>query len=228
MKPSRLMVLFFLLVLAFQIRSQSYSELDVATIMQDPKKWVGSPPNQPFWSEDSKWIYFYWNPEATDADSLYKISAKGGKAIKLAREERRRVPPAHGVYSRNYRFKLFARNNDIFLYDKKRDSMLQITNTSARESNPKFSLDERGVIFQRGMNLFRWDRATGALAQIIDLRKGENPDEKKDAKTDAEKFVKNEELDLIEVVKKRKELHDRTKEAKLAEFPLALKILRGR
>ena len=40
------------------IFSQESMELDVKTIMQDPKTWVGSAPGNPFWSEDGKWIYF--------------------------------------------------------------------------------------------------------------------------------------------------------------------------
>ena len=60
------MLLFKLLlvvfVLPFAAQTQQKIELDVKTIMQDPKTWVGSSPNDPFWSEDGKWIYFNWNP----------------------------------------------------------------------------------------------------------------------------------------------------------------------
>ena len=36
--------------------------LDVETIMQDPK-WIGEAPAGVVWSDDSRWIYFRWNPE---------------------------------------------------------------------------------------------------------------------------------------------------------------------
>ncbi|MFQ5637658.1 MAG: prolyl oligopeptidase family serine peptidase [bacterium] len=206
---------------AISVSAQSQITLDVATIMQDPKTWVGSPPNRPFWSENSKWIYFYWNPKAADSDSLYKISVNGGDAMKLSRAERLRVPPVRGVYSRDYRYKLFTRSGDVFVYDKNSDSIVQITNTSANESNATFTQDETGVVYQSGMNLFRWDRASGALAQITDLRKGSDPTKKKTAKTDAEKFIKQEELDLIRIVKERKERSDRQKDARRAENPNA-------
>lgn len=216
-----LFTLFFLFTFATFTYPQNHFQLDVATIMQDPKTWVGSPPNRPYWSEDGKWIYFYWNPEAADADSLYKLSVNGGAAIKLTRKERLQVPPATGVYSRDYRYKLFIRNSDVFLYDKKRRTILQITNTSDRESDVMFSHDESAVIFQSGNHLIRWDRATGTITQITDFRKGKNPENKKDAKTDAERFVKLEELDLIQVVRKRKDLLERSKEAREADTPNA-------
>ncbi|MCH7677556.1 S9 family peptidase [candidate division KSB1 bacterium] len=214
---SKLFLLVF--ILPNVTHAQPKIELDVKTIMQDPKTWVGSAPNNPFWSEDSKWIYFNWNPEAADSDSLYRVSANGGKPIKLSRDERLRLAPARGVYSRDYRTKLFSRSGDIFLYDIKRNSILQITNTSDRESNPKFTQDERGLIFQRGMNLYKWQRARGTTTQITDLKKSKKPEDDPEPKTDAEKFVKHDELDLIQIVRERKERRQRSREARQAENP---------
>ncbi len=211
------LLLALIIALPLIIQAQSKIELDVATIMQDPKTWVGSSPNRPFWSEDSKWIYFSWNPESVDADSLYKISARGGQAIKLTREERQQVIPGSGVYSRDYRYKLFTRNGDIFLYDIKRNSSLQITGTTARENNAVFSQDESAVIFRSGMNLFRWDRSTGATTQIIDFSRGKKPVEEPEPKTDSEKFVKHEETYLIQILQKRRGLRERTRVARKAE-----------
>ncbi|UCC44383.1 MAG: hypothetical protein JSU65_00175, partial [Candidatus Zixiibacteriota bacterium] len=37
-------------------------ELTVEKIMRDPK-WIGESPDWISWSEDSKSIYFWWNPE---------------------------------------------------------------------------------------------------------------------------------------------------------------------
>jgi len=210
-------------VLTYPQRSpaQTRPELDVATIMQDPKKWLGSEPTRPYWSEDGQWIYFYWNPEAADADSLYKVAAAGGKPFKLSLQERLRVPSAEGVYSRDYRYKLFLRHDDVFIYDKVTDAILQITNTSDSESAPRFTLDETGVVFQRGMNLFLWDRHSGATRQIVDFQKGKKPPLEPEAKTDAEKFVQREERSLIEVVRERQTARQRARRAEEVETPLA-------
>ncbi|MFQ5771010.1 MAG: hypothetical protein ACE5HX_10775, partial [bacterium] len=50
--------------------------------------------------------------------------------------------------------------------DKKQDTILQITNTTERETRARFSQDEKAIIFQKGMNLFRWDRNSGITTQI--------------------------------------------------------------
>jgi dipeptidyl aminopeptidase/acylaminoacyl peptidase len=214
-------MLALLLLPAIIAHAQTRPELDVATIMQDTKKWLGSFPNNPYWSEDSKWICFNWNPEAADADSLYKVSAAGGPPIKLTRAERLRTPPAYGDNSRDFRYKVFDRSGDIFLYDKKRDTILQITNTADTESSPHFTLDETGVVFQRGMNLFVFDRASGVIRQVVDFREGKKPEPDPTPKTDAEKYVKTEELNLIEVLKERKAVRDRTRRAREADRPNA-------
>ncbi|MFQ5708057.1 MAG: prolyl oligopeptidase family serine peptidase [bacterium] len=213
----KLFVGLLLLGCPWAIEAQSLTRLEVATIMQEPKEWMGSFPRDPFWSEDGKWIYFYWNPEGADSDSLYKISPDGTQAEKLSWEERWRLPTARGEYSRDYRYKLFVRNGDVFLYDIRRARLLQITNTSEKESRARFSQDEKTVVYQQGSNLFRWERATGATVQIIDFRKGEKPKTEPEAKTEEERFVKDEEMSLIAVLRKRRGLRDRTRSAKEQE-----------
>lgn len=223
MKPTK--QLFILCALIFLLPLTGYVqpkiELDVNTIMQDPKTWLGSSPQDIFWSEDSKWIYFGWNPEAADTDSLYKISINGGEPAKLTRLERLQIPTPEGTYSRNYQTKLFERNGDIYLYDTKGNSILQITSTSDVESNPKFSQDEKKVLFQQGMNLYFWDRKAGSTKQLTDFKKANKPKDSPSPKTDAEKFVKQEELSLIQIVKKRKEKRQRAKKARERENPNA-------
>lgn len=213
---SRLLTLILALLASGAAAMQERPELTVAKIMQDPNKWIGSSPERPFWSEDSRWIYFYWNPENADADSLYKVDARGGEPIKVSLAEQRRMPAASGVYTRDYRKKLFVREGDIFLYDVRRDELTRITKTSAREGNASFSQDESAVIFQEGDNLFRWELATGHFTQLVDLRKGEKPEDDPAHKTAIEKYLKQEELELIRTLRERKEKRERQREANRA------------
>ena len=86
--------------------------LTVEKIMQDPKTWVGTSPSAPFWSDDSKTIYFSWNPTAAKSDSLYKISlTRDRKPIKVIPEERRSllVSPGAATYNRARTQRLFER-----------------------------------------------------------------------------------------------------------------------
>ena len=192
--------------------AQSKPELTVAKIMQDPK-WIGAFPNRPFWSEDGKWIYFYWNPEGADSDSLYKINIRGEKPEKVPVSRYKLIPAPEGKYTRDYRLKVFERDGDIFLYDLRKQQLTQITQTAERETNPVFSHDEQSVIFQRGQNLFQWDMRSGTLTQLIDFRKGKKPEPEPKPATEQEKFLRHEEHRLFQVLRQRKEKRDRTREA---------------
>lgn len=73
MLPQRLNALGMLLLVSCTVCfSQSVSELSVDYIMRD-SKWLGAFPQNPFWSEDGKVLYFNWNPE----DSLYAAGRNG-------------------------------------------------------------------------------------------------------------------------------------------------------
>lgn len=200
--------------------AQERPELTVEKIMQDPA-WIGHFPRNPFWSDDGKWIYFYWNPEDADADSLYKVSPRDRTPIKVPAQERRQIPPPGGDYTRDFRFKVFARDGDIFLFDVKSGELQQISKTSDRERAPRFNHDETKIIFQQGDNLFAWDRKTGALQQIVEFKQGKKPKDDPEPKTDQEKFLRHEELQLIQVLKERKQKRDRRRKAQkaLAEHP---------
>ncbi len=205
-------VIAFSLLLAGNAFAQAL-QLDVATIMRDPK-WIGHFPNRPYWSEDGKWIYFYWNPEDADADSLYRVPVKGSPIEKVSISEAKKLSAAFGTYSRDYRYKLFTRDGDIFLYSIRKKKLLRITRTAERESSPRFTQNEDGVIFRRGNNLFRWDRATGTVTQLVDFRKGKKPKPEPEPKSEQEKFLRQEELRLFKILQKRKQRRDRNREAR--------------
>ena len=52
---------------------QNSSRLTIEKIMRDPK-WIGSSPSNPYWSADSKYLLFSWNPDKKVTDSVYYIT----------------------------------------------------------------------------------------------------------------------------------------------------------
>ena len=79
--------LLFLLAI-WHLSLVAYAQLTVEKIMQDPIKWIGTSPSNIYWSEDSKTIYFSWNPDKNKGDSLYKISLTDKKPVKVSPDER--------------------------------------------------------------------------------------------------------------------------------------------
>jgi dipeptidyl aminopeptidase/acylaminoacyl peptidase len=205
---------FFLLALLgclsmAQDRPAAKPELTVSWIMRDPK-WIGNQPGAPYWSEDGRMVYFMWNPTNAEADSLYQVSKRGGQATKVPTAEREQLPSRSGQYTRDYNKKVFERDGDIFMLDIKTGRTTPITNTVEAESQPRFSFSEKQVLFVRDNNLFSWDLTTGTTAQRTDFRKGQAPKENK-PNTDQQKYLAQEELRLIAVLKERKEKADRAK-----------------
>ncbi len=214
----RFSLLLFLLILTAPVRPQSENPalvLDVKTIMQDPA-WIGSQPSRPYWSEDGKTIYFYWNPEKADSDSLYRISASGGSPEKVSLREQKTLPAASGVYNRDYSRKLFSRDGDLFIYDIKKKKLRRLMKTTANESSPRFSHDEKSVIYRVGGKLFRFSLKDAVITQIVEIKSGKKKEKSREPKDPAEKFVRHEQLELIDVLSERLARQERAKKAREA------------
>ncbi|MCS7082125.1 MAG: alpha/beta fold hydrolase [Bacteroidetes bacterium] len=178
------------------------SRLTIERIMDDPR-WMGSFPSNPFWSEDGRWLYFYWNPDGAPDDSLYKVPRTGGKPLKVSPEERRRLPPPGGVYNRARTRKLFVRDGDVFLYDIRAERLVRLTQTVERESDPRFLLDEERITFVRENNLFELDLRTGALRQRTDFRTGQPPSSPR--LDEQQRWLQDQQLQLFEVLRQRRD-----------------------
>ena len=182
--------------------------LSVDKIMQDPKIWIGTSPSNLFWSEDSKTLYFSWNPDKNKGDSLYKITIDNRIPTKVLPQERRALPSNAGVYNKAFSKKLYTKNGDIFLMDCGSGQVRQLTNTNEAEQSPRFANEEKSIVFIKNTNLFLITIATGELSQITNFQTGNKRAEAK--ANEQEKWLKQDQLALFEVLKERA---DKKKEA---------------
>lgn len=212
--------LFAVYLLSYSLKAQTLGPLTVEKIMRDPKKWIGTSPTEISWSEDSKTIYFNWNPDKNAADSLYGYDLSSKKINKIAPADRRTLPAKSDVLNKQKTQRLYEKNGDIFLMSTTDFKIRQLTNTVEKESAPTFSGDDQKVIFTRGMNLFSISLDNGLLSQLTDFKTGTK---KTDAKlNDQEKFLKDDQLAMFEVLKERKEKKDAGKkitDAEKAAYP---------
>jgi dipeptidyl aminopeptidase/acylaminoacyl peptidase len=181
--------------------AQSLAPLTVGKIMRDPR-WMGVSPSGIFWSDDSRRVYFNWNPERHPGDSLYSIATNGPAPQKVEAVQRRALP-GRGVYNALRTQKVFEKNGDVFLLDIRSGKITAVTQTVERETNAEFSADDKKILFTAGLNLFSWDIATGAFAQLTDFRKGAKKQEAK--ATEQEKWLKQDQLAYIQVLRERAE-----------------------
>ncbi|CAG5067640.1 hypothetical protein DYBT9623_00361 [Dyadobacter sp. CECT 9623] len=196
--------------------SQSLAPLTVGKIMRDPKMWIGTSPSDITWADDSKTIYFNWNPDKNPSDSLYGYSLSDKKISKIKLADRKKLAGRNGVYNRRQDVRLYEKNGDIFIVDPKGQPW-QITNTVDRETDPVFSQDELSFIFVRNNNLFSIKLTSGQNTQYTDFKTGNKKDDPKPG--EQEKVFKAEQLALFEVLKERKEKKDLGKKVTEAEKP---------
>ncbi|HWZ02523.1 MAG TPA: hypothetical protein VNX40_02870, partial [Mucilaginibacter sp.] len=95
--------LFTLLLLAASIAAsaQKLDTLTIEKIMRDPK-WIGVSPSAIHWADDSKKIYFNWNPNNSERDELFSITPSAITPVKISIDEKRVMPSEYGVWSKKH------------------------------------------------------------------------------------------------------------------------------
>ncbi len=176
------------------------SELTIEQIMKG-NDFVGHLPGGVSWSPDSRRIYFDWNPDQALLDDQYYYDLDDKQIVKVKPEEYSTIIP-RGDWDSDHKKMVFSKDGDLFIYDTKASSSIQITNTLDRESGPEFTADDKAVIFRNGNNLFRWEVESGTLTQLTDIR---NEKEKKDSKeSEQEAYLKNQQEELFQVISQNK------------------------
>src|SRR5215471_16301668 len=204
-------------------------ELTVDSIMRGPDL-VGYEPTRVYWSHDNQRVYFRWKRagEARLKDpDLYVVNRDGGGLRKLSEEEARQAPPLAGDLSKDKTMTVFAEDGDIFIYDNVKNERRQITSTVEGENSPRFTKDQKYIVFTRQNNLYRMSLDGAGVTQLTDVRTGAAPAEAQTAQrgfgggggqrrqggsgdqasqqrgNESQEYVKKEERELIEAVRER-------------------------
>jgi dipeptidyl aminopeptidase/acylaminoacyl peptidase len=205
--PRRMLSILFLFISAILFAQPKLEKLTVEKIMRDPK-WIGSSPSNPAWSLDGNYLFFNWNPDKTDADSLYYITKENKTPVKATVAQKQGLLTENNVlYTLARTAYVYSKDGDIFITEVKTNKTRRITQTTDIETSPQFSFDETKVVYNRNPNLFAWDIISGETVQLTNLQKGAgaNPSSKeKDDGTPEEQWLKNDQLQYFEVLRSRK------------------------
>ena len=191
-------------------QQNNQSELSIAQIMQ-AENFIGVSPTDIFWSDDSKTIYFTWNPDLELVSSLYKYELSSKKIRKISVDEEKSLTGRYDVnYNSDTSKKVYAKNGDVYLYDLKTNaSKALLTTFDTREYNVSFTSDDNVILFERTNNLFKIDLESGVVAQITNFKSGSKKVAKKLSKQD--EWLKNQQQELFQVLRDRKEKKDLSK-----------------
>lgn len=196
------LLLYFLLAAPFVANAQQLDTLTVEKIMRDPK-WMGVAPTNIQWGENSRNIYFNWNPEAAKDDALYQISVDKRKPEKVSDELKKSLDRGQLTYTKDRSKVLFERSGDIIIRNVMNGKENTLISTTERESNLQFSKDESKVIFQRGDNLYSIGVNGGTLTQLSNLTRTRKRTEVPLTKQD--EWLKQDQLNQLEIIRKREE-----------------------
>jgi dipeptidyl aminopeptidase/acylaminoacyl peptidase len=189
-----------LLFTAAASQAQTASTLTVEKIMRD-QKWIGVAPDNYRWSDDSKTVYFDWNPDNKTKAELYWIQVGKRKPEKAPDSTTEKsIGPAY-TYNEDGSLGLAEKDGDIYLLNVKKKKQQRLTNTVDIESNLGFLMND-AIYFQRAGNFFKLDTKTMALAQLSNFIPGKKP-AYAGAKTPSpqEAWLKKEQTALFDVLK---------------------------
>lgn len=206
----------FLALISFSAFGQQLAPLTVDKIMRDPK-WIGVSPSNVFWSEDSKQVYFNWNPDRNPGDSLYSAPIITKKPQKVLTASRRALPIGPGEYNKARTKRVFERNGDIFLFDIASGKETQLTNTIEREFNPGWSFNEKKIYVTFDSNIYSFDLTTGGIQQLTDFKRGTKKAEPKIP--EQEKWLNNDQLSYMEIVRERSDKKKATDKSRKSDQP---------
>ncbi len=211
---------------AQQQSSPKKFELTVDGIMRGPDL-VGYEPTRVYWSQDGQRVYFRWK-RAGEArlkePDLYVVNRDGSGLRKLSEDDAKQAPPLTGDISKDKTMTVYAEEGDIFIYAHVKGERRQITSTIDGETSPRFTKDQKYIVFTRQNNLYRMALDGGQLTQLTDVRTGGAPTESTPQRgfvgqrqqggagggstsqqrgNESQEFIKKEERELIEAVRER-------------------------
>ena len=173
--------------------------------MQDPK-WMGTFPENVQWGSQSNTIYFDYNPEGNTSDSLYKIEVNKLDAIqKVSLDERKAMISNYGSFNPSKTKKLYSKDNALYVYNVAKNQSTRVIDLGARLGDATFLKDENQIAFTFENNAYVLDTEKGNLEKLTHFKEGKATEEKDKKLSDKNKWLKDENLSLLQIVREREE-----------------------
>ncbi len=209
------LLLLALTVTASAVAAAGSLPVTMEKIMSNPE-WLGIPPENPYWADDGRAVYFERKRPGEEINDLYRLDLEGeGSApVRIADAERGRIDVAGGDWSADRRRKVYARAGDLYVKDLTAGAVRQLTRTADVEADPQFLNGDARISFRRGNGVYVLELETGLVAQAAELRLEKDPAE---AEAKEKSFVEERQLALLRIVQKEKHDREAGREAARAE-----------
>lgn len=188
---------------------QKTDTLSVEKIMQDPK-WMGVSPDRLKWAEDSRTLFFSWNPELKEREETYQIQPGKMQPQKAELAVANSLLRSELVYTKDRSMAVYEQNGDLFLYNPKNGSHRQLSNTIEREINPRFMLEGNQVVFERENNLYLLNLTDNQVIQLTNFTRNRKSQDAPLSVQD--QWLKDDQLRVFETLKAKKRDQELDKE----------------
>jgi len=211
---------FILSLLAFLLSfnvltAQDYrnnSSLTLENIMKG-EEWTGTWPENVRWSVDGKQVLFTWNPDNKLLLSTYGWSRENHTIHRLTPSELKTIVPPHNRdFNADRSSVVYVKNGDLFLRDANGGKPALLLDFPSGISSPRFIPGHSHISFIYDQNLYLYDMESGNTRVLTDFRKGEKKAEKKTYAGEQEEWLHNEQMELFDILRLRKEKKDLEKE----------------
>jgi dipeptidyl aminopeptidase/acylaminoacyl peptidase len=178
--------------------SDSSNVLTVKKIMQDPKVWIGTSPHDPWWSEDGQTVYFYWNPDQNDSDSVYQYNTKTGAINKSKTQP---VNYTNSPYQDSEKaVRLYLENGDLYEREKGKSGSKIVENV---EGIQNIYRNSKGAVFYTlEGNLYKLNRKVGSLTKLTNFKTGK-PRNESEKLSDKDAWLKQDQLAYFKIIQKK-------------------------
>jgi dipeptidyl aminopeptidase/acylaminoacyl peptidase len=195
------------------------SPLTLEQIMADPG-WIGKPPEDPYWSDDGRSIYYLREREGVppqrkdlfrvDLPTIDPAGTAGttgtvSPAVLVDPAQRSRAD-ARGERNRQRTRKVYVLKGDVFAKDLRTGEVRQLTRTDAEETDPHFLADGRRVWFHRGTDVFVYDLESGLLSEAAALKLEKDPLDREPS------LLAEQQTRLFNVIRQKQEREKRERE----------------
>ncbi|MCH7412175.1 S9 family peptidase [Belliella sp. R4-6] len=196
----------------FSFLGFAQESLTIEKIMKDPK-WMGNFPSNVRWDEQGKHVFFNYNPDGNPSDSLYKIAInKTDQIEKVSLVEQRQFIPNFANKNQDQSKKLFVRDGEIILFEVATGKKTTLLNWGDRIGTPKFLANENRISFESGGNMYVMDIESGKINKITNIKSGNKLISREGVQIkDRELWLKEDNLELLQVVKEREEKKELSK-----------------
>ncbi len=133
----------FPLILAVLSISTSVCSAAVPTLelIMSNSDWMGNAPENAYFSDDGSALYYQKKQQGNRLNNWFKYDLKTAQTLKLTPQQAHIRDSFEGVVSKNKKYKIFLRDDDVFVKDINNNQIKSITKTGTIEEDVSFVED---------------------------------------------------------------------------------------